>query len=103
MSCLLRECNEDWNDCHPYCLNGESQFEKCSNYKGEKVNIGDIYKHFKGNVYIVVDLTVDSDSLQTRVTYKRKDNNSDTRWSRPLNEFIGYKNNAKRFEKIKGE
>lgn len=59
------------------------------------IKIGGIYKHFKGNYYIVLDLGVDTETLKKVVIYKQVDNNrednsniNNTVWVRPLDMFL---------------
>lgn len=58
--------------------------KKIENLK--KDMIGSRYRHFKGNIYIVQDIAVHSESAEPLVIYKRWDEPSDT-WCRPLNMF----------------
>lgn len=65
-----------------------------------EVKIKGIYKHFKGNLYIVEDIAYDSETLEKLVIYRAlyEDNKV---WVRPITSFteIVNKNNQKyRFE-----
>ena len=48
--------------------------------------IGGIYKHFKGNLYKVVDIALNSENLEEYVVYKSIDNSKT--WIRPKYEFL---------------
>ena len=48
--------------------------------------IGGIYKHFKGNVYQVICIAKDSETLDELVIYK--DTNSDKIWARKMDMFL---------------
>ena len=48
--------------------------------------IGGIYKHFKGNVYQVICIAKDSETLDELVIYK--DTNSDKIWARNMDMFL---------------
>ena len=50
------------------------------------VVIGGIYKHFKGNVYEVICICKDSETLEDLVIYK--DTNSDKIWARKKDMFL---------------
>ena len=52
----------------------------------KKDMIGSRYRHFKGNIYVVQDIAVHSESAEPMVIYKRWDEPSDT-WCRPLDMF----------------
>lgn len=55
------------------------------NYK-ERMN-GKRYRHFKGNVYIVTDIAVHSESGELMVIYKSCDN-PELIWARPFKMFV---------------
>lgn len=66
------------------------------------IEIGKIYKHFKGDLYLVLDIGKYSETGELMVIYKALYGNNET-WIRPYNMFIDEvnKNNQKyRFEKI---
>jgi len=50
------------------------------------VIVGEKYKHFKGNVYEVLCIAKDSETLEDLVIYK--DTNSDKIWARKYSMFI---------------
>ena len=52
-----------------------------------KIKINGIYKHFKGNYYIVIDIATDSESNEKYVVYRELygDNNL---WIRKLDMFL---------------
>lgn len=53
-----------------------------------KLKINGIYKHFKGDYYLVVDVAKDSETKEELVVYRclYGENNL---WVRPLNMFLG--------------
>ena len=52
-----------------------------------RIKIKGIYKHFKGNLYIVEDIAYDSETKEKMVVYRRLyDDNS--LWVRPLEMFL---------------
>ncbi len=59
-----------------------------------KIKIKGIYKHFKGNYYIVEDIAINSENEEKCVIYRAlyEDN---TLWVRPLNEFLSEVNHNK--------
>ena len=76
-----------------------------------KVEIGTLYKHFKGHIYKVIDIVNDcestSDKLEKVVIYENIEDH--IRWARKYNDFISLVDKEKypdikqkyRFEKIK--
>lgn len=52
-----------------------------------KIKIHGIYKHFKGNYYIVEEVAKDSETLEDMVVY-RKLYEDTTCWVRPLKMFL---------------
>lgn len=52
-----------------------------------KIKIHGIYKHFKGNYYLVEELAKDSETTKDVVIY-RKLYDDGTCWVRPLNDFL---------------
>ena len=56
----------------------------------EKVQIGKIYRHFKGNYYFVEDVAYDSETKERMVVYKPLYNREDNRqlWVRPEKMFL---------------
>ena len=55
-----------------------------------KIEIGKVYRHFKGNYYFVENIAYDSETTSPLVVYKpiynREDNK--TLWVRPLDMFL---------------
>ncbi len=51
-----------------------------------EVKIGAIYKHFKGNIYKVLCIAKDSETLEEKVVYNHVDNNEI--WVRDKKEFL---------------
>ena len=81
-----------------------------------KINKGDIYKHFKGHIYQVIDIAYDSEKydpanpdLSRLVIYKNL--NGEDVWARPYDMFNSFMDKEKypdvkqeyRFEKIDEE
>lgn len=67
-----------------------------------EINIGDVFRHFKGNVYKVIALARDCEDLSEVVVYQNVEK-GDT-WVRPLDNFLETVTrdgkSFKRFEKI---
>ena len=69
--------------------------------------VGCVYEHFKGGVYIVTDMAVNTDTEEIMVVYH--DINSDMVWCRPFSEFVSEVDHEKypdvkqalRFKRIK--
>ena len=67
-----------------------------------------LYKHFKGNIYVITDIAIHSETKEPMVIYKNFDN-PDLVWCRPLSMFMSKVDHEKypevkqimRFEKIK--
>lgn len=80
--------------------------EAAKEYK-EKM-VGKKYRHFKGNVYVVVDIAIHSESAEPMVIYK-SDHDQSLVWARPLDMFLSEVDREKypdvtqkyRFEEIK--
>ncbi len=51
-----------------------------------KIKIGNIYKHFKGNYYIVLDIVNDSESDDKMVIYQALYGDKE-KWARPYKMF----------------
>lgn len=73
--------------------------EKIIQIKEEMV--GFLYKHFKGNIYLVMDIGVHTETQELMVLYKNIDDDG-LLWCRPLSMFNEELENGKykRFEKI---
>jgi hypothetical protein len=52
-----------------------------------EIKINHIYKHFKGNYYLVVDLAHDSETKKIMVVYRRLYSDNSL-WVRPLDMFL---------------
>ena len=52
-----------------------------------RVKINGIYKHFKGDSYIVLDIGLDSETLEKVVIYRSLYENG-TIWVRPMESFM---------------
>ncbi len=59
-----------------------------------EVQINRVYKHFKGDYYLVVDIGTDSETLEKCVIY-RKLYEDGALWIRPLDDFLGEVNHEK--------
>jgi dUTP pyrophosphatase len=72
------------------------------------VKKGELYLHFKGGLYKVVDFVTDCDSLKEKVVYQQMYDKEDFKkgnlWVRDLDDFEGFKETPtgkiKRFERI---
>ena len=49
---------------------------------------GQIYRHFKGNIYRIVTIAEHSETGEKLVIYKRDDETQDTTYARPLDMFL---------------
>ena len=56
----------------------------------EQVEIGKVYRHFKGNYYFVENIAYDSETKERMVVYKPLYNRDDNRfiWVRPEKMFL---------------
>ena len=56
----------------------------------EKVRIGKVYRHFKGNYYFVENVGIDSETRERMVIYKKlyEDENSEAIYIRPEKMFL---------------
>ena len=55
----------------------------------EKIEIGKIYRHFKGNYYMVEDVALDSETKERMVIYKALYKREDSQiWIRPEKMFL---------------
>ncbi len=52
-----------------------------------EIKINGIYKHFKGNYYIVIDIATDSETGEKVVVYRSLYGDGDL-WVRPLDMFL---------------
>lgn len=74
----------------------KNNYEKIIKDSGLKVR--DRYEHFKGDIYEIIDFAYDSETVSVNVIYQ--DIKTKLKWSRPVQEFISYKNGLKRFSKV---
>ena len=68
--------------------------------KMEEIKIKGIYRHYKGNYYIVEDIAQDCETLEKLVIYRALYGNSEL-WVRPLKDFlkeVNKENQKYRFE-----
>lgn len=68
----------------------------------ENIEIGAIYRHFKGNEYIVIAIGKNTETEEEMVVYSPIDDKSKV-WIRPIkmwNEIVDQENNTRRFEKV---
>ncbi len=66
-----------------------------------EVKVKGIYKHFKGDLYIVEDIALDSNTLEKIVVYRGLYEDSPL-WTRPLDDFLG-KVNKEKYPKVTQE
>ena len=68
-----------------------------------EIKVGDIYKHFKGNVYKIIAIAKHTETEEELIIYQQVDQPQKV-WARPISMFIDIieKNNNKfsRFTKI---
>jgi hypothetical protein len=68
----------------------------------KEVREGEVYKHFKGNYYVVVGISRWHDGGARLVEYRSIETGE--KWSRPYDDFVRYKaldsGVVKRFEKV---
>lgn len=58
-----------------------------NNYPLESIKVGDMYRHFKGNIYEILGVAVHTETLENLVIYASlKD--SKVIWARPLSNFL---------------
>lgn len=69
------------------------EIQKDAQYLKEEM-VGCIYRHFKGELYIVTDVVVNSESLEIEVIYKDF-TPSQLTWSRDLKQFFSGVNKTK--------
>jgi hypothetical protein len=56
----------------------------------ERIRKGDIYEHYKGNLYKIIDLSCHSEDLSWYVVYETLYHNEVSAiWHRPLEMFLG--------------
>ena len=53
----------------------------------EEIEVGKVYRHYKGKYYYVIDIGVHSENLKQCVIYKALYDDYKT-WVRPLKEFL---------------
>lgn len=71
--------------------------------------VGNVYRHFKGGLYVVQGVAVHSETAELLVIYTRKED-PQKMWARPLKMFLSpvdkekypRAKQKKRFEKVKG-
>lgn len=55
----------------------------------ESVKVKKVYRHYKGNYYIVEDIAKDCDTLENVVIYRTLyDNSLSNLWTRNMNDFL---------------
>ncbi len=64
-----------------------------------KIEINRVYKHFKGNSYLVVDIANNSETLEKYVVYRRLYGDCSL-WIRPLDMFLS-KVDHKKYPNVK--
>jgi len=98
--CVFHGCKYGDEDC-PVVTKIEDQLylcEECYTLNQEDNRYG-IYKHFKGKMYELYDIVMDSTSMEKVAVYRDSDGN---KWCRLWKEFddIHPEKNIKRFVKI---
>lgn len=48
---------------------------------------GELYRHFKGEYYYIVDIAIDSETLEETAIYHHLDDNDNKLWVRPVKMF----------------
>lgn len=89
-------------------MSKEEKQQECEQYK--KKMVGKRYRHFKGGVYIVIDIAVHSETEELMAVYKTFDTPGFT-WVRPLEMFLSRVDKNKypditqefRFERLDGD
>lgn len=67
----------------------------------EGPQFGEIYKHYKGGLYIISGRCVDSATMEQRVNYNRIKTGEIECWSHKLEEFtMVFQDGTPRFEKV---
>ena len=61
--------------------NSNNQNNICYNFIMQKIEIGKIYRHYKGNLYKIIALAKHSETLEDMVVYSSLDNSKI--WTRP--------------------
>ena len=54
----------------------------------EEIKLKKVYRHFKGNYYIVEDIAKNSETNEQYVTYRAPYGNTNELWIRPLSMFL---------------
>lgn len=52
-----------------------------------RIEIGKVYRHFKGKIYLVLDVALDVDSLKEKVVYKALYGDNKV-WIRDIEDFL---------------
>ena len=68
-----------------------------------KIKIGGIYRHFKGELYSVKGLATHTETGDMLVIYKSATHDGTTTWARPFDMFCGKVDGKPRFEFIEAE
>ena len=55
---------------------------------GRQLQVGEVYRHFKGSFYRVMALGYDANTEERVVIYRRADDMNDKIWVRPFVEFM---------------
>lgn len=52
------------------------------------IKSGQLWRHYKGNVYCIIATALDENTLVPLVIYQSADNKRDVVWSRPMAKFV---------------
>jgi hypothetical protein len=60
-----------------------------------------LYRHYKGTLYEIVDFANHTETAESLVLYREHGNEDSVLWARPYNMFFGFADNGeKRFTKV---
>ncbi len=65
----------------------------------EKIEIGSKWQHFKGDIMIIENIAINSETLEEMVIYKH----NNKLWARPMNSFLSKEDVSNRKDNITGQ